>query len=89
MMSRCPFTGEMFCYLEEAACPDWDNCTIRERENAGDDAPSTCDDCFWFGCTEEDCCGNQSGSFFGANVKGMDACEDFDPEINIYKEMEW
>ena len=51
-------------------------------------ATCICDDCFWFSCTELNCCGNQSGPFFDADVKGMDACEDFDPEINIYKEVE-
>ena len=86
-MSRCPFTGMKICIYKESMCPDWDSCTIRE-EDEGEDKYKTCDDCFWFSCTEKDCCGNQSGDFFGADVKGMDACEDFDPETNIYKEVE-
>lgn len=48
----------------------------------------TCNDCFWFSDTEKGCCGNQSGDFFGADVEGMKPCEDFDPEINIFKEVE-
>ena len=36
-MNRCPFTGMPICFYEEAMCPDWDDCTIREREDEEED----------------------------------------------------
>ena len=57
-------------------------------ESGGGTIVETCNDCFWFSDTEKGCCGNQSGDFFGADVEGMEPCEDFDSEINIFKEVE-